>query len=90
MMLTENAPMALEIEMKTYKARLSELQQHSGKYVLIHGENVEDFFASYEDAVKAGYQKHGLEPFLVRLIQATEQVQFISRLFSPMQPDPAV
>jgi hypothetical protein len=75
--------MALEKETETYNKRLSELKAHEGKYVLIQGETVEDFFASYEDAIKAGYQKFGLSPFLVKQIQAAAQVQFISRLFDP-------
>ena len=76
--------MALEKELETYRTKLAELKEHAGKFVLIHDTAVEDFFTSYEDAVKAGYQKFGLEPFLVKQIHATEQVQFISRLFDPM------
>lgn len=75
--------MALEKETETYQKRLAELKAHEGKYVLIHGDTVEDFFASYEDAIKAGYQKFGLSPFLVKQIQSAAQVQFISRRFDP-------
>jgi hypothetical protein len=78
------ADMALEKEMETFTKRLPELKQHEGKFVLIQGENVVDFFSSYDDAIKAGYQKFGLDPFLVKQIQATAQVQFISRWFDPM------
>lgn len=75
--------MALEKEMETYKRKSAELAAHEGKYVLIKGDDVVDFFSSYEDAIKAGYQKFSLEPFLVQQIRATAQVQFISRLFDP-------
>lgn len=75
--------MALEKETLTYQERLPDLAAHEGKYVLIHGDEVADFFASYEDAIKAGYQKFGLSPFLVKQIHATAQIQFISRLFDP-------
>lgn len=75
--------MALEKETETYQKRLPELKAHEGKFVLIHGDTVADFFASYEDAIKAGYQKFGLSPFLVKQIQSSVQVQFISRHFDP-------
>lgn len=74
---------ALEKELETYKKKLPELKQHEGKFVLIKGEDVIDTFTSYEDAIKEGYQKFGLEPFLVKQIHSTEQVQFISRSISP-------
>lgn len=73
-------PMALETELETYKAKLPELLQEEGKFVLIHGDQVIDTFGTYEDAVKEGYAKFKLEPFLVKQIQAVEQVHFISRL----------
>lgn len=75
--------MALEKELETYKTKLAELKQHEGKFVLIHGSEVVNVFTSYEDAIKEGYQKFKLEPFLVKQIQAVEQVQFISRLTAP-------
>ena len=72
--------MALEKELKTYSEKLSELLVNEGKYVLIHGEDIVGCFVAYEDAVNEGYEKFGLEPFLVKRIQATEQVQFVTRL----------
>lgn len=71
--------MALEKELETYKNKLSELRQYEGKFVLIHGDEVIDTFVSYEDAIKEGYKKYGLESFLVKQIQSIETVQFISR-----------
>lgn len=80
----DGAPaMTLERELDTYKAKLPELKEHLGKYVLIHGADVIDTFASYEDAIKEGYAKFGLQPFLVKQIQAIDHAQFISRLVSP-------
>jgi len=75
--------MALEKEMETYKVKFSELKEHEGKYVLIHGANVIDIFSSYDDAIKQGYEKFKLEPFLVKQIRSLEQVQFISRFVEP-------
>jgi hypothetical protein len=79
--------MALERELETYKNKLPELKAHEGKYVLIHGDDVVDFFSAYEDAIKAGYEEFGLEPFLVKQIHALEKVQFITRLLDvPLCP----
>jgi hypothetical protein len=75
--------MALERELQTYKSKLSELKQNEGKFVLIHGADVVDVFSSYEDAVKEGYAKFQLDPFLVKQIQSIEQIHFISRLIDP-------
>ena len=75
--------MALETELATYKANLSSLLEKQGKYVLIHGADVVDTFAAYEDAIKDGYRRFKLEPFLVKQIQAIEKVQFITRYVTP-------
>lgn len=75
--------MALEKELATYHKKLVELKAHEGKFVLIHGDDVVDTFSSYDDAIKEGYAKFGLEPFLVKQIQAFERAQFISRLVEP-------
>jgi hypothetical protein len=75
--------MALEKELATYHAKLAELKQHEGKFVLIHGEDVVDTFSSYDDAIKEGYAKFGLTPFLVKQIQIIEQIQFLSRSVEP-------
>lgn len=74
--------MALEKELQTYKTKLPELLADEGKFVLIHGDDVVDVYGTYEDAIKAGYGKFGLEPFLVKQLQSVEHLQFISR-FAP-------
>lgn len=72
--------MALEKEIATYTAKLPELLQNEGKFVLIHGDEVVDVFGTYEDAIKHGYGQFKLEPFLVKKIASIEQAQFVSRL----------
>jgi hypothetical protein len=74
--------MALEKELDTYKRKLPELTADEGKFALIHGDEVIGLFGTYEDALTAGYQKYGLEPFLVKQIQAIEQLQYITRLLA--------
>ncbi len=75
--------MALEKELATYKANLPSLLEKQGKFVLIHGDDVIETFAAYEDAIKDGYRRFGLEPFLVKQIQAIESVQYVTRCVTP-------
>ncbi|HVW76208.1 MAG TPA: hypothetical protein VHB45_01255 [Alloacidobacterium sp.] len=75
--------MTLEKELATYQEKLPELKQHEGKFVLIHGNEVVDFFSTYDDAIKAGYQKFNLAPFLVKQIQTIEPVFCITRHIIP-------
>ncbi len=76
---------ALEKELATFERKLPELKgEHEGKYVLIGGDEIVDFFSAYDDAIKAGYSRFGLEPFLVKQIQSMEQAQFISRFVEPL------
>jgi hypothetical protein len=75
--------MALEQELDTYRAKLPDWAEHEGKFVLIRGADVVDFYSSYEDAIKVGYAKFGLEPFLVKQVSRMEPVQFVSRLTVP-------
>jgi hypothetical protein len=77
------AVMALEQELKTYESNVDKWTDNAGKFVLIHGEEIVDFFAAYEDAIKAGYQKFGLEPFLVKQINAVGTAQCITRHIQP-------
>lgn len=75
--------MVLEKELDTYQKKLPELKDHEGKFILIHGEDVIDFFSTYEDAIKAGYQRFKLEPFLVKQVRAIEPIFYMSRNVVP-------
>lgn len=76
--------MALERELATYKAQLPAMKDHEGKFVLIHGEEIADYFSTYEDAIKGGYQRYKLEPFLVKRVMTTEPILFITRNIVPL------
>ncbi len=76
--------MALDRELETYKNKLSELKANEGKFVLIKGTDVVDTFDSYEDAIKEGYKKFKLEPFLVKQIHSIEKIQFVTRFVTPI------
>lgn len=71
--------MSLAKELETYQRALPDLQAQEGKFALIHDDRVVDTFGTYEDAIKEGYARYGLQPFLVKQIHAIEQVQFITR-----------
>lgn len=75
--------MALERELQTYGRELPTLLQHEGKFALVQGDDVVDVYSTYEDAVKIGYARFGLQPFLVKRIESTEQVQFFTRDMVP-------
>ena len=75
--------MALEKELATYEANLAKLKEQVGKFVLIHGDDIVDYFSSYDDAIKAGYQQFKLESFLVKEINAVQAVQHITRRVLP-------
>jgi len=75
--------MALETELATYHTKLPELKQHEGKFVLIHGDQIIDFFSTYEDAIKSGYQRFDLEPFLVKKIATVEPIFHFTRHILP-------
>jgi hypothetical protein len=71
--------MALERELETYRKHLPELLGQQGKYVLISGDKVDSIWDTQEDALQAGYDRFGLEPFLVKEIAEVETPRFFSR-----------
>ena len=81
--------MALEKELATYRKHINEWSEYEGKFVLIHDETIAGFYSAYEDALKEGYEKFGLAPFLVKQINALEKAHFISRLIDSCLTSPA-
>jgi hypothetical protein len=75
--------MALEREMQTYTEKLPELLDREGKYVLIHEDQVAGTYDTWADAIQIGYDKYGLQPFLVKEIAAVEPVIFIPFAICP-------
>jgi hypothetical protein len=75
--------MSLQVEIATYEKHLAELLKDEGKYVLICADEIAGTFEAYADALKAGYEKYGLKPFLVKRIQAVQQVHFFTRSLEP-------
>ena len=70
----------LQKEIETYNARLTELIGTSlGKYVLIKGDSVEGAYDTYADALKIGYERFKLSPFMVKQVAPAERIQFFTR-----------
>ena len=60
---------SLEKEIDAFMEQLPlMLKQHEGKYVVFSGENHLKFWDSYESALREGYKKFGLIPFLIRRV----------------------
>jgi len=75
--------MALEKELSTYRRELEKIQpDQEGKFILIKGDNVVALYDTYSDALRTGYEKFGLEPFLVKQLNTIEKVHFFTRELS--------
>lgn len=72
--------MGLEKELATYRQELGRLLDQEGEFVLIRGGEVAGVFETFQDAVTAGYEKFGLDQFLVRRIQAVERPPFLAQI----------
>ena len=71
--------MTLEQELETYRRELPRLLEDEGRFVLVHGHEVAGVFSTFEDAMAAGYDRYGLDPFLVHKIQAVERPLLFTR-----------
>jgi len=78
-MATVNGPI-LQPELDFFEAnRFKLLDQAAGKYVLIKGTTLNGIYDTELDAVRAGYQLFGNEPFLVKhIVEADVPLTFTS------------
>lgn len=72
----------LDTEVKTYEQNRDHLLGTAeGKFVLMHGMQVVGVYDSKMDAIAAGYQQFGNDPFLVKQVVRVEAPQnFTSNL----------
>ncbi|MEK6846427.1 MAG: hypothetical protein AABY26_06725 [Nanoarchaeota archaeon] len=72
----------LRLELETYESKRAELIKESlGKFILIRGKEIIGTYDSQQDALKAGVEKFGNTPFLVKKIELIEHSQnFTSNL----------
>jgi hypothetical protein len=64
--------MGLETEFETFHRELPNLLSREGKFAVIFGDKVIGTFATFEDALSFGYERCGLEPYLVKRIEIEE------------------
>jgi hypothetical protein len=69
--------MALEKEWEVYQRELPNLLSEEGRFALVSANGVESIWDTEEDAEQAGYDRFGLEPFLVHQIRAVERPVFL-------------
>jgi hypothetical protein len=73
---------ALEQELTTFRRELPALLRDEGKrgkYVLVHGDTVDSVWTTVDEALAAGYDRFGIEPFLVQQITEHERPHYFSR-----------
>ena len=70
-------------EIATYHRLLPELLQQEGKFALIIGDDLIGVYGTYEDALKLGYERAKLGPFLVKKISGSETIAYFSRDLVP-------
>ena len=75
--------MALEREIEQYRLNLFNLlgpdDENEGKFTVIKGDAIDGPFDTYKQALKFGYDHHGLDSFLVKKIERNESVMYFSR-----------
>ncbi len=76
----------LKEEMATYEAHLPEWTEQEGRFVVIRGTEVVDFFETYEKALRTGYVRFGVVPFLVKQVRRKRQALFVTRMVAPHMP----
>jgi hypothetical protein len=73
---------ALDKELETFRRELPNLLSdptQRGMFVLIQGETVAGLYPTFEAALSAGYDKFGLNPFLVKEVTDHEEPRYFSR-----------
>ena len=84
--------MALEKEWEAFQRALPDLlanPESVGKYALMHGDKVDSIWPGKDEAIAAGYERFGIEPFLVQHIVENEPPRYFSRSVVPWQPSKA-
>lgn len=72
--------LTLHRELETFEAELAEmLRDNDGKFAVIHGREVCKVLPTYEAALNWAYDTFGLDRFMVKQINAEEQVAHFSR-----------
>jgi hypothetical protein len=73
--------MALEKEWETFQRELPGLLQdpaNRGKYALIKGDKVDSIWPTVDEGLQAGYDRFGLDPFMVQEINDKPEPRYFS------------
>jgi hypothetical protein len=70
---------ALEKDELAFQRELPNLLDEAGKFAVVFEEKLLGVFASYDAALRKGYEAAGLKPFLVEQITKIPQVQQFTR-----------
>jgi hypothetical protein len=73
---------ALERELDTFHRQLPDLlrdESNRGRFALIHADAVAGLYPTFDAALAAGYDKFGLEAFLVKEVTDHEEPRYFSR-----------
>ena len=74
--------MALEAEQDTFRRVLATLLREPGNrglFALVRGDEVAGLYPTFEAALSAGYDRFGLDPFLVKEVSDTAEPRYFSR-----------
>jgi hypothetical protein len=74
--------LALEKELETFRRELAALLSDPasrGRFALVRGDSVAGVYSDFDAALNAGYEKFGLEPFLVKEVTEHEEPRYFSR-----------
>ena len=69
----------LQKEIETYNTKLPELLGSIGKFVLIKDSEIVGIYDTYADALKVGYERFQLQPFMVKQIAPAEKIYSFAR-----------
>jgi len=73
----------LKTELDFFELHREEWFEHyANKVVVIHGTTIHGFYDTYETALRVGYDKCGIVPFLIKEVQLVDEVIFIPTIFS--------
>ncbi|MCY4075079.1 MAG: hypothetical protein OXH04_06585 [Acidobacteria bacterium] len=84
--MANEIPPGLADEWRLYEEHAAEWNaEHSGEFVVIGAKTeVLGFYKTYDEALRVGYARFGVAPFLAQLVQAPDApAQFISRRVAP-------
>ncbi len=68
----------LQKEYQYFQSHLNDFikDHHLNEFVLIRGEEVIDFFRSYEQALREGLKRFGNVPFFIKAVKKEEEVHY--------------